>query len=176
MRVVAPFTVDHLPTVRALRSIRTLDVERWKLSGPNDYLAMLTHLWELGEPFVNVEHDVEFPPGTVEEVARCPGLWCWHPYVNVPTVPQLANLGLTKFSAPFIAALPYVWTDFASSSEVMRRRWQRQPTWSMLDAWLIDYAEARGYPGHAHHALVVNRRPDGVERMRDDSMAGFLHG
>ena len=175
MRVMAPFTIDHEPTLFGLLCIRDHDVTRWRLEKPNDYLRFLTYQWDLGEPFVNVEHDVEFSAGTVEELADCERDWCWCPYEGV-TDPQLPHLGMTKFSARFIEATHSAWDDFMGTSEVIRLQWQRQPTWSMLDGYLFRYATGRGQLAHRHERTVVNRRPEGVERMADDSMAGFLHG
>jgi hypothetical protein len=175
MRVVAPFTIDHPPTMHALLSIDAEHRTRWRLDGPDDYLRCMEQQWERGESFVNIEHDVEFAPSQYYNVALCPHQWCWTPYVGV-TEPQKPNLGLTKFSATFISMNRMMWVDFASSSRVQRVRWQRQPTWSMLDWWVTEYMADRMPKPHAHYPGVVNRRPAGVDRMRDDSMAGFLHG
>jgi hypothetical protein len=175
VKIVAPFTVDHPPTVRALNELGPgFEVERWHMRRPDDYLALMEYQWSLRETFVNVEHDVEFSWSQMFTTATCAQPWCWHPYLFV-TEPQSPNLGLTKISFELIAATPNIWTDFRDSSEVRRRRWQRQPTWSMLDDWLAHYRTDYIEP-HMHRSAVVNARPEGVERMPDDSMAGFLHG
>ena len=175
MRVVAPFTYDHEPTMMALLSIDAEDRTRWKLDGPDDYLRCMEYQWDRGETFVNIEHDVEFAPSQYYAVAECPHQWCWTPYLYVEE-PQKPNLGLTKFTSTFIAMNHDIWEAFRESSRVQRLRWQRQPTWSLLDWWISEYMADRSPKPHAHYPGVVNARPEGVDKMRDDSMAGFLHG
>jgi hypothetical protein len=174
VKVRAPFTIDHGPT-RFMLGCLTGDIERWHLTQPDDYLRYLTLMWDQGDTFVNIEHDVEFEPGVVSDLWDCPYAWCWAPYAGV-SEPQLPHLGMTKLSRDFIVQTHDVWKDFLDDSTVMRQRWQRQPTWSMLDGWLYRYTQRLGILSHRHRTTVVNARPDGVEQMRDDSMAGFLHG
>lgn len=174
--IYCPHTFRHEPTWDVLDALdRSFCVVPVPLQGPNDYLAHLEARWSEGVAFVNIEHDIITTPASIALVAGCKRDWCWHPYEGV-TEPQPINLGLTKFSATFIASTPHLWTDFASSSKVKRARWQRQPTWEMLDGWIAPYAQERGIWPHDHWPPVINARPEGVERMRDDSMAGFLHG
>ena len=173
MKILAPFTIDHPPTLFMLGCLD--DVTRWQLTAPDDYLRYITYQWEVGDGFVNVEHDVEFEPRQVQALIECPHAWCWYPYVDV-SEPQMPNLGLTKFSATFISMTRGMWNEFSDASEVRRLRWQRQPTWNMLDWWINRYMASRFPPAHAHYPKVVNRRPEGVVQMQDNSMAGFLHG
>jgi hypothetical protein len=174
MKVRAPFTIDHEPTLFMLACLQG-DVERWQLREPDDYLCFLTYQWDEGKSFVNIEHDVEFEPSIVMELWECESDWCFAPYEGI-TEPQLPHLGMAKISSSHIEKTHDVWKTFTECSEVMRLRWQRQPTWSMLDGYLYRFSAGRGLFAHRHSTTVVNRRPPGVVQMSDDSMAGFLHG
>ena len=175
MKVRAPFTIDHEPTLFMLRCIPG-DVERWKLTGPDDYLRYLTYQWDEAQTFVNVEHDVVFEPRIVSDLWDCHYAWCWAPYAGI-TEPQLPHLGMTKISSELIEKTHDIWKDFNDDNTVMRMRWQRQPTWSMLDGYLFRYAKQAGILSHRHRTPVVNARPKGVKGMAAaPTMAGFLHG
>jgi hypothetical protein len=47
---------------------------------PTAYGAMFASLWNAGDPFIVVEHDVVPWPGAIAKLAECPNGWCTHDY------------------------------------------------------------------------------------------------
>jgi hypothetical protein len=47
---------------------------------PFDYGKLFARLWNRGDPFVIVEHDVIPWPGAIGALIECPELWCTHRY------------------------------------------------------------------------------------------------
>ncbi len=44
--------------------------------GPFGYGDNFADLWERGEPFIHLEHDIVPWPGAIDELAGCPESWC----------------------------------------------------------------------------------------------------
>lgn len=72
------------------------------------YYRLLTELWEAGEGFLIVEHDVEIHAGVIPGMERCENDWCLHGYFGAGLPPQLltGSLGCTRFSAGLLARHP----------------------------------------------------------------------
>jgi hypothetical protein len=74
------------------------------------YWRLLCRLWEDGESFMVVEHDVAFRPDVVEQFTVCSEPWCLFPYANIchwECMEAWANmLGCTRFSSELIRACP----------------------------------------------------------------------
>ena len=45
-----------------------------------DYWELTRQLWESGEDWAYVEHDVVIPDGCIAGLEACPELWCMHSY------------------------------------------------------------------------------------------------
>jgi hypothetical protein len=106
------------------------------------YWRLLNDLWQQGDPFILVEHDILPWPGALEELWACPGLWCANSY-DQRGVGIYHSFGCTKFSAELIRRLPNVWRD-------MDKRWHQ------LDQqfeWRAAQASLRPHP---HRPPVIH--------------------
>lgn len=126
-----------------------LDHER-----PGDYAALVVHLWDTGETFVVLEHDVAPEPGMITALAECPEQWCWHEYADNRYGPG-PSMGLTKFSAELMARWPN-----APQVALYDRVRHRDPVhWRSMDTVLRLDLEARKVPAHRHFPDVVHLNP-----------------
>lgn len=111
MRVVVPATPDGLhPAVvpAILRSGYDPQVVNVAASG-EAYWGLLCALWEAGEAFCIVEHDIEVGPGQLVGLDRCPEPWCAYSYWLywgdlADSYGHAGGLGCARFSAELIAA------------------------------------------------------------------------
>ncbi len=70
------------------------------------YWRLLRGLWEAGEGFVVVEHDVLPWPGALRQLWDCPEMWCAFPYRLSHDPGFSTALGCTKFSAKLLERTP----------------------------------------------------------------------
>ena len=104
MRVVVPHTNLRPETRDAL----TATGHSWTpvdVSGSDTrYWRLICDLWEAGEEFIVVEHDIVVRPDTLSELEACPSEWCAFgaPYF----VGTHVGMGCVKFSASLIARAP----------------------------------------------------------------------
>lgn len=130
MRIVMPQAVEYPEAVAAL--LATTDgflsgvVHRIDRDDPFAYWNLMHALWDSGDGFIIVEHDIVVRPGVVIALARCRRAWCAYPYLQLPGEP-VTGLGCTKFSAlvtetvdPFTGVEPQIWqnVDYAVCSRV----------------------------------------------------------
>lgn len=130
MRVVMPVAIEYPEAIEAL--LATTDgllsgiVARIDPGDPFAYWNLMHALWDSGDGFIVVEHDIVVRPGVITNLARCRRAWCAYPYVQVPGEP-VTGLGCTKFSAlvtstvdPFAGVEPQIWqnVDYAICSRV----------------------------------------------------------
>lgn len=144
-----PYT-DLSPITRMLCE----SYEDWEASyvGASEwsYTNYLQQRWDNHVDFINVEHDIVFWPGALEELWSCPQEWCYYAY-DLST-PQFPYLGCTKIKATLMDKAPTVWED-----QRRKRSWEERPSmppWAWCDGWLHQAIPLE--IGHLHRPGVVN--------------------
>lgn len=135
MRVVCPFTPDRLAA--ATRAALPAHTEYVEMTAFDSYQRLLRSLWDRGESFVIVEHDVVPALGALDDLMACDAEWCGCPYPPADAVP----LGCVKIADTLIAKLPGLW--------------ERMPLrhWQYCDSWFGAHAEAITAP-HPHQPVT----------------------
>lgn len=107
---------------------------------PYAYWRLVRGLWQAGEPFILVEHDIEVRPETLTGLADCERPWCVASYRH-PAGWWLIGLGCTKLDPSRLPVLD----------------WSEPVHWSVLDVtlgkWLAPDAEPH------QHGEVEHRNP-----------------
>ena len=115
MNVYVPFGVTNIgrgdgltePTfleaVRLNLEIQGIQSTYVEMTNDHSYPVMLDELWEIGKPFVIVEHDILPWPGAIQEMWTCTEPWCGFPYALPGGLD--AYLGCTKFD-PWAFSFP----------------------------------------------------------------------
>jgi hypothetical protein len=153
--IFVPYANLHPYTKLALDGYGWIGVDVSLLD--TDYPDYFAQRWTEGKTFINIEHDVSFPAGLLEEISECPEPWCGVGYSpgGCGTAPQDlvtqrgAALGVVKFSAEFITGTADLWT----------REWTTSRHWAHCDGWINDAANEAGFVPHQHWPDVVNCRP-----------------
>jgi hypothetical protein len=130
------------------------------------YPKFLKDRWDAGRDFINVEHDVVFHRGALEELWACPHPWCAFSYGEMFTE-CTTTLGCVCFSAEFIQSTAGVW-DAMLANAIDRYRnptgldIRGNPKWKLCDCWLTAWARHVIAPGsievHQHFPAVQNLR------------------
>lgn len=130
---------DDPPALLALR-MEGLEVIPYPCAGPCDYGRMFAELWNEGQKFVVVEHDIVPSPGAVEALLDCPEKHCTHQYpLNQG---QLAiSFGIGKY-------------DPAGTAPA---EWASTP-WRMLDGAVLPEVRKRLGVPHVHEPPVAHVR------------------
>lgn len=81
MRVIVPAT-PHGLHARTLPAILRDNYQAHvvPMLGLTSYHDLMLSLWEAGEDFALVEHDIEVRPSTLRSFEECPNLWCAFSY------------------------------------------------------------------------------------------------
>lgn len=137
--IVVPFTKLHDATRDAVPEARFVLVD-----DRDGYRKLLRDLWENGEAFTLVEHDVVPTRDQLDALEACPDPWCFYGYHPGHWIPVF---GCVRFSAALIAGTEGVWNDPS---------WP----WSQLDARFAAYARSLGWKPHWHYPHV---RHEGAE-------------
>lgn len=131
------------------------------VSGGDDHYAQLfRHLWDKGEEFAIVEHDVIPWPGALEDLARCPESWCAYGYVTSGdlSTQDVPPLGCVKFrpegDVPF-EELFALFLESQSPGIVAGLL----PHWSSMDNVIARSLRARGWQVHEHKPGVAHLHP-----------------
>lgn len=125
-----------------------------RMTDSDSYLNFFKKRWEEGESFINIEHDVIFGRGAIEELERCPKGWCAFgtsesdSFDNGTTAP----LALAKFSSWFIEEYPNLWKE-----KPVELKDYKNPTWQICDIWIQRYMEPKVC--HQHYPSIVNANP-----------------
>lgn len=107
VRWYVPYTAVHHATATAAPSDAVwIDVS----SSPIAYYAALLAIWERGESFAVLEHDVVCRPDIIEEFEQCPEPWCLYGYSDwcheACREGWRNALGCTRFRAELIQTVP----------------------------------------------------------------------
>jgi hypothetical protein len=152
--IFVPFTEVHPYTALALKGYDWTGV---KMVDDGSYPDYFVERWAEGKTFINIEHDISFPSGLLEEIWECPEPWCSVGYSPGGTgsaphdlaAQRGAPLGIVKFSAEFIAATP----------TMFQPPYLPKKHWGHCDGWVNDGGNAAGFVPHQHWPDVVNCRP-----------------
>jgi hypothetical protein len=109
VRVVVPTAPPsgHLTAVEAALNAAGVPYGVYDVSGADDaYWTLLAALWEQGDGFIVVEHDVVVRPESIWELIGCDRPWCACPYPYLGGRGTIIGLGCTKFSGELLAAVP----------------------------------------------------------------------
>ena len=112
MRIIAPCTERTDENMLCLADLRNagFEVENVLLTDDLAYGRLLADLWDEGETFLNIEHDIfGVTPEIVREFETCPEEWCSSPYdyFNKSAKGRPGGgLGCTKFGAKLMARWP----------------------------------------------------------------------
>lgn len=138
MRVICP----HVTISPATRSALDASGYGWEprdVSGSDTaYWDVLARLWDAGEDFAVVEHDVIPAAGALASFEACGHDWCGAPYPYLAGT--YAGLGCTRFRAAVMARHPDLMDVVAAMSND-----SHQPRhWCTLDAWIQAVLRQRG--------------------------------
>lgn len=150
MRVVCPYvrtaTYDR-PGINPLTE-DALDVyaphtEFVEMHGDHDYYNLLVRLWDDGESFLIVEHDIEIHERVIPDLATCRWGWCSFGYEGGGGNIWQTSLGCTRFTEKLIEETPTLMRDLGPRH------------WKELDGPI---AAAMPEPVHSHLPLVKHHR------------------
>ena len=154
MRIVAPYTAFH-PLAEQALTRHAPTAERVPLGDrPDAYYRFLRELWEAGESFHVVEHDIEIHAGVVD--AECAEPWCVWPYRGPGRDAEGAmltrSLGCTRFHRDLLTAHPDLLAGFpvghGVNFETSPRNWRR------VDSELAPRLQGLGYKPHQHEPVL----------------------
>ncbi len=155
MRLVVPYTSLRPETAAALDASGQA-YEAVRVHGDDGYFALLSGLWADGAAFAIVEQDIVVGPGTLPDLAACPGDWCSFPFPYMSSG-AYHGLGCVRFSAALLARAP----DAMDRVAVMSDATHGPSHWCRLDAWLQQVLREAGEQRCEHLPPVghLNRYP-----------------
>jgi hypothetical protein len=152
MLVIVPFALSSLWALHAVKlALKQDGVEAQfeHMTKDDSYYKLLETLWEKGESFTVVEHDIIVHPGAIQDLENCAEPWCVFPYYcSVGWITD--GLGCTKFSAEFIAQNPLFLSEPFPSCCAHTRYY------CGLDRLIAHRGLEQGMKPHVHQPGVVN--------------------
>lgn len=147
-----PYAAIHQPTVEAApRDAIWIDVS----ASDTSYYGALLGVWERGETFALLEHDIICRPDVVEEFENCPEPWCIYGYADIchpQCMEAWANaMGCTRYRAELMEAVP------DALSAIPPEGWD----WHNLCDGLGRNLRAAGFTHHWHDPWVKHDRIQG---------------
>lgn len=137
MKTLVPYTDLDAGTAAALPDARFAAID-----GDDGYRRLLREVWEEGDPFILVEHDVVPTAAQVASLEACPEPWCGYGYSPGDWTPMF---GFVRFGRALLSAIPEAFTDPS---------WP----WDQLDAKFAVLARSRGFRWHWHYPHVHHAR------------------
>ena len=129
MRIIFPYTKRIDEVIEALPP----NTNEFFMNDSHSYPDLLQAMWDIGESFVIVEHDVVAPD--LSEIMECPEDWCAYGYKDDAE----SFLGCVKISKKIIETIPHVW-------RLMPNR-----VWNLCDVHFKDVATKAGFTVHQHY-------------------------
>lgn len=144
-----PYTAVHPHTAAAAPA----DAVWIDVSGsPVAYYAALLDIWQLGETFAILEHDVVCRPDIIDELEECPEPWCLYGYTDFChdgcREAWRNQLGCTRFRSELIRAVPDAMSAIPASN------WD----WHEMCNGLGENLRAQGYTHHWHGPPAEHHR------------------
>lgn len=87
---------------------------------PLEYGRLLRRLWEAGDTFVLVEHDLVPPAGAIAELLDCDRPLCGFDYAGHEGDAVGHSLGVTKFGDELMAIAPDAWKGWGDNRPLYR--------------------------------------------------------
>ncbi len=131
--IIVPHTDLTPETHSAVPNALFVEVE-----SADGYRELLRSLWQAGDAFTLVEHDVVPTTEQLDALDHCEKSWCYYTYFPGQWIPMF---GCVRFSADLIADTQGVWND---------ESWM----WNQLDMRFFAYARERGWRAHWHYPHV----------------------
>jgi len=168
MRVIVPY----FPGLLHPRTIASIVAQGYvperrecvnRVGHPQSYPMILTKLFESGEDFCIVEHDIESRPGFLGALEDCPSPWCFNAYdFSIPWEEAIGQPSDT--SAPLgVYACPLGHTRFRGGLyETLREVLHSdifQMSWVGCDTWLGNRLNDIGMIPHRHPGKVIHHHP-----------------
>lgn len=159
MRVVVPATPNglHPSTVPAILRQGWL-AEVFPMLDSRAYFDLVAGLWEAGEGFAIVEHDIELGGGELNAFFSCPQPWCAHSYeVFAGDVAAAYGgpfaLGCVRFSADLLAR----WPDAVTMAGELDIHPVHPPrSYAVMDSTLTQILRSCGVEVHQHYPNVLH--------------------
>ncbi len=150
MKVILPYT-KRIAKVTAALDASGYEYEAIDVSeSQSKYFQVIQEIWNAGEGWVNVEHDIVVGPDTIKSFDQCSADWCIAPY-NYAVMPGgfYAGLGCCKISSRLIAR------NYDAMDRVgqMRDNDHKQRHWCRVDGWLKQVLIENGEAPHAHESV-----------------------
>lgn len=147
MRVVCPHS-NLRPETRA--ALIPFDAEFVSTAAsPTAYWECLSALWQAGEGFLLVEHDMEPLARHIEKMAGCPDPWCAAPYWLANGQRFETALGFSKFSTELLTAERDLMAEVGEiAGDLPAKDWRR------LDVRVQLVLRRRGYTPHLHDPVT----------------------
>lgn len=161
MRVFVPYTKIQPLTKHLLYEH---DYTPVKMVNDLSYPKYWQERWDAHEDFVNVEHDVVFWPGAIEEISECPHIWCAYGRQAGERIEDgaVATFCLAKFSSKLTYLIPDVWKAMKEEDNDYRKA--GVPEWKYCDTWLDIYAKRHGIVAHQHFPAIINANPTHIAK------------
>lgn len=160
MRIYVPHTEIQTITGSLLSQYPWTGVQ---LEGVTDYGDYLQERWDEELPFINIEHDVVWWDGAIEEIWGCEEPWCVYNYDRNDIVDG-APLGLAKISTKLIKNLPGIWDSLRNEPNI--RKDAGCPEWGYCDQWLFEEAKKKKIYPHQHKPGIINANPKFFQKGR----------
>lgn len=140
--IIVPYSLTNgttavLDAVKLNLSIQGLRPTMVKLERDFSYDQLFRGLWEKGEPFILVEHDIVPWPGAVQQLWDCPEPWCGFPYSVFGEL--RSYLGCTKFDPRRLGACPLP---------------EELVSWQVMDKQIERTLLSQKFAGHLHGPAV----------------------
>ena len=138
MRVVLAYTMLVPEVTRALDASE-VDWEGVDVSDSDEaYWELLDDLWNYGQDFAIIEHDIVVSPGTLKSFEECPEPWCAarYPYLRG----FYAGLGCVRFRSSMMQAAPHLMDEVA----LLHNATHAPKHYCTLDAWIQRQAREHG--------------------------------
>lgn len=133
--IIVPYTKLHELTIKAVP-----DATFIRMEDDDHYRRLMRSLWERGEAFILVEHDVVPTQVQLSALADCTEPWCHYGYCPGDWIP---TFGCVRFSAELISNTPGAFADVS---------WP----WGQLDAKFHVFAREAGMTPHWHSPHVLH--------------------
>jgi len=164
MNIWVPYTIFEPETVVALAPYK---VNYALMDDDEGYPRFLKRRWKAGQTFLNIEHDVVFHHGALEELWTCKRPWCafaYRPDEIYAEDNHTPVFGCCKFSAAFIHTTTGVWDAMLENATDRARNPSgiavaSNPKWKLCDGWLRQWAKyvlPRPQFVHQHFPAVQN--------------------
>ena len=128
------------------RCLRDYDYTAIALRNEDSYSRYLEERWKIKKSFINVEHDVAFFNGAIEELSNCPYEWCAFTRDEDRGMPDIATLCLAKFEDSFLTEHEVDW-------QAQREAERGMPSWQFCDSWINEQVQVKP---HLHNPAVLN--------------------